>query len=58
MNYLKSKTLWAGAATIAVGAWQNFSPFIPPQYMPLALAAAGVLTVAFRTITSQPLSEK
>lgn len=58
MNALKSKTLWLAGSTIAVAAWQNFSPFIPTQYMPYALAVVGVLTAAARVVTTQPLSEK
>ncbi len=55
---LKSKTLWAGVLTTAAGVVQYATPFIPPQYVPLALAAAGLITAGLRTVTNKPLSEK
>lgn len=55
---LKSKTLWAGAITVGGAVWQYASPFIPPQYMPVALAAAGAVSMVLRTVTNKPLSEK
>lgn len=55
---LKSKTVWAGALTAAVAVANYASPFISPQYAPLALAASGLLQVVLRTVTSKPLSEK
>jgi hypothetical protein len=55
---LKSKTVWAGVLTAAVGVVNYAVPFIPPQYGALALAAAGLLQVALRTVTTQPLAQK
>lgn len=58
LQLLKSKTLWVGALTTVVGVINYVSPFIPPQYVPIALAASGLATVVLRTVTNKPLSEK
>ncbi len=55
---LKSKAIWAGAVTIGTAAWQYAAPFIPPQYVPLAMAVAGAVQVVLRPLTTKPLSEK
>lgn len=55
---LKSKTLWMGAATVGGAAWQYAAPFIPPQYMPVALAVVGAASMVLRAFTNKPLSEK
>jgi len=56
---LKSKTLWTAAATIAAGAWQAATPFIPPQYAPLVLTLVPAAAHAIvRCFTNSSLSEK
>lgn len=58
LKLLKSKTVWAGAATAALGVIQYAQPFIPAQYVPVVLAVSGLLTASLRTITKTPISEK
>lgn len=58
LKYLKSKTVIAGVLTMVVAGANYVVPFIPAEYMGLALAASGLLKVALRTVTTQPLSEK
>jgi hypothetical protein len=58
VQILKSKTMWVGALTFVAGAVQYVQPVIPPQYVPVALAVAGVATVGLRALTTTPLSEK
>lgn len=57
-KFLKSKTIWMGAVTAVAGVWQYAQPFIPPQYLPVALAVSGAAGVVLRTLTSKPISEK
>lgn len=57
--FWKSKTLWAGAAFVAVGALQQAGR-IPElaQYQDLLLSVAGLITVGLRFVTSGPVSLK
>ncbi len=57
-KFLKSKTIWAGALTAAAGVIQYIQPFIPPQYVPVALAVSGLITAGLRTVTKEPISDK
>jgi hypothetical protein len=55
---LKSKTVWAGLLTGIAGVVQYATPFVPPQYTAIALGAAGLLQIALRAVTTQPLKDK
>lgn len=57
--FWKSKTFWAGAAFVAVGALQQAGR-IPElsQYQDLLLSFAGLVTVGLRFATTQPVSLK
>lgn len=58
LSVLKSKTLWFAAFVTSAGVVQAVTPFIPPQYLPIALAGVGIVTAALRTLTTTPVTEK
>lgn len=58
---LKSKTVWLGAALIAVGGLQTILPDLTQElgaYGPLVSAGLGLAIVALRTVTREPLEDK
>lgn len=57
-SVVKSKTLWFATAVTSAGVVQMVTPFIPPQYLPVVLAATGIATAALRTVTTKPVTEK
>lgn len=55
---IKSKTLWANGLTVVGTLIANYAGFLPPPALPYVVALAGVVNVALRFLTTEPVSLK